>query len=131
MKVYIDDIVVKDRIRKDLGDVAALAESFNHYGQITPIVINKKNALIAGGRRLEAAKLLGWQSINAVIMDSDDELECLEIEVEENSFRKDFNPEETAAAAEKIHKLKNPPLFRRILNAIKGFFKRIFGRKDK
>jgi len=42
MKVYIDDIVVKDRIRKDLGDVAALAESFNHYGQITPIVINKK-----------------------------------------------------------------------------------------
>jgi len=131
MKVNVNEVIVNDRIRKDLGDVESLAASFKRYGQITPIVINKKNALIAGGRRLKAAKLLGWTTINAIIMDSTDELECLEIEVEENSHRKEFNEEEAAAAAQKLYKLRNPSLFRRILNAIGRFFKRIFGKKDK
>jgi ParB family chromosome partitioning protein len=131
MNININDIVVKDRIRKDLGDITALAESFKRYGQITPIVVNKNNVLIAGGRRLEAAKFLGWQTINTVIMDSADELECLEIEVEENSHRKDFSADESAEAAQKIHKLKNPPFFRRVLNAIARFFKKLFRRKGK
>jgi ParB family chromosome partitioning protein len=131
MKIALKDIVVKNRIRKDLGDIDALAESFRRYGQITPIVVNKKNILIAGGRRLEAAKLLGWETISAVIMDSNDELVQLEIEVEENLHRKDFNNEETADAAKKIYQLKNPPFFRRVWNFIVKFFKRLFKLVDK
>jgi len=131
MKVNIDDIVVRERIRKEMGDVESLADSLRQYGQITPIVINKKFALIAGGRRLQAAKHLGWKTINAVILDSVDELECLELEVEENMHRKDFNAAEAAEAAEKIHKLRNPSFIRRIISAVKGFFKKIFGRKAK
>ncbi|MDR2943389.1 MAG: ParB N-terminal domain-containing protein [Treponema sp.] len=130
MKVPIEDIIVNKRIRKDLGDISALAESFKIYGQITPIIINKKNVLIAGGRRLEAAKLLGWQSINAVIIDRSSELEQLEIEFEENKYRKDFNDAEAAEAARKIYKLKHPSFFRRVLNAIVSFFKKLFRIKD-
>lgn len=126
----IEDIIVNKRIRKDLGDISALAESFKIYGQITPIIINKKNVLIAGGRRLEAAKLLGWQSINAVIIDRSSELEQLEIEFEENKYRKDFNDAEAAEAARKIYKLKHPSFFRRVLNAIVSFFKKLFRIKD-
>jgi ParB family chromosome partitioning protein len=130
MKISIADIIVNKRVRKDMGDIEALAESFKYYGQITPIIINKKNVLIAGGRRLEAAKLLGWQSINAVIIDRSGELEQLEIEFEENKYRKDFNDAEAAEAAKKIYRLKNPPFFRRLLNAIIRFFKRLFRIKD-
>jgi len=130
VKVLIKNIIVNKRIRKDLGDIEALADSFRCYGQITPILINKKNVLIAGGRRLEAAKLLGWQSINAEIIDRTGELEQLELELEENKYRKDFNDEEVAEAARKIYKLKHPSFFRRIINAITRFFKKLFRIKD-
>ena len=126
MKIPIKDINVKHRIRRDLGDIQALAESLARHGQISPVIINKKNVLVAGGRRLEAAKLLGWKEIEAVVFETSGELQQLELEVEENKHRKDFNDEETAKAAKKIHKLRNPSLFRRILNAIGGFFKKLF-----
>jgi ParB family chromosome partitioning protein len=126
MKIPVNEVIVKNRIRRELGDIEALAESFRRYGQISPIIINKKNVLIAGGRRLEAAKLLGWESISAVILDSNDKLELLEIEVEENKYRKDFNDEETAEALKQIEKLKHPNIFRRIWNAIAAFFRKIF-----
>ena len=126
MQVPIKDITVKKRIRKDLGDIEALAESLKRYGQISPIVISKQNVLIAGGRRLEAAKHLGWRTINAVISESAGELSRLQLEVEENVQRHDFNMEEIAEATRKMYRLQNPGIFRRILNAIKRFFKRLF-----
>ena len=131
MKIPIQDVVVKKRIRKDMGSLDALAESLKRYGQISPIVIGKKNVLIAGGRRLEAAKLLGWQYINAVIYEDSGELEQLELEVEENIQRMDFSTEEAAAAASQIYRLKHPPFFRRVLNAIIRFFRKLFRIKDR
>ena len=130
MTILIKDIIVKSRVRSDLGDIDVLAESLNRYGQISPVVINNKKILIAGGRRLEAAKILGWQEINAVIFETTDELEQVELEVEENKYRKDFNEKEEAAAAEKIYKLKNPSFFRRVWKAIKNFFKKLFRIED-
>jgi ParB family chromosome partitioning protein len=130
VKVPIKSIIINKRIRKDLGDIEALADSFRCYGQITPIIINKKNVLIAGGRRIEAAKLLGWENINAVIIDRTGELEQLELELEENKYRKDFNDAEVAEAAKKIYKLKHPSFFRRIINAMARFFKKLFRIKD-
>src|SRR6185437_7173658 len=44
------------RHRKDLGDVRALARDFNERGILHPIVITRRNELIAGERRLAA-----WQ----------------------------------------------------------------------
>jgi ParB family chromosome partitioning protein len=129
MQVPIDKIIVKKRIRKDMGDLESLAASLRRYGQISPVVISKKNVLIAGGRRLEAAKRLGWRTINAVVSESVSELELLELEVEENIQRQDFNIEEVAEATKKIKRLKNPGLIRRIWNAIVSFFKNIFKAK--
>jgi ParB family chromosome partitioning protein len=126
MLVPIDEIKVKKRFRKDLGDINALAESLKRFGQISPIVITKKNQLIAGGRRLEAARSLGWRTINAVVADIPDEVTALEYELEENIQRKDFSAEEAEEAVQQILRLKNPPLFRRIWNAIVRFFRKIF-----
>ena len=109
-----------------MGDIAALAESMRRFGQISPILITKKNVLIAGGRRLEAARVLGWTSINAVVAEMPDELSKLEYEVEENIQRRDFSPSEIQEANLKIQRLKNPSLFQRIKNAIIMFFKKLF-----
>jgi len=126
MQIPIKDIIVKKRIRRDMGDIEALAESLKRYGQISPIMISPKNVLIAGERRLEAAKYLGWRSINAVISESSSELARLELEVEENMQRRDFNMEEVAEATKKIYRLQHPGFFRRILNALLRFLRWIF-----
>ena len=126
MLVPIEKIKVKKRIRKDLGDIAGLADSMKRYGQISPILITKKNDLIAGGRRLEAARSLGWTNINAVIAEIPDELSKLEYELEENIQRRDFSQAEIQEAFQKIERLQSPSLLRRIINSIIRFFKRIF-----
>jgi ParB family chromosome partitioning protein len=126
VQIPIEDIKVKKRLRKEYGDIHALAESMKRFGQINPIVLNNRSQLIAGGRRLEAAKYLGWRTINAVVMDIDDKISKLEYEIEENIQRRDFTPEEAAAAARELAKLKHPGLLRRIWNAIVDFFRRLF-----
>jgi ParB family chromosome partitioning protein len=126
MQVPIDDIVVKKRIRKDLGDIKALAESLKKFGQINPIMLTDKNVLIAGGRRLEAAKSLGWHTINALIVDMPGELSRLEYEVEENLRRQDLSPEEFAAASKRLRRLQNPGPFRRFFRWLSGVFKKLF-----
>ena len=128
MLIPIEDIKVKKRIRKDKGDINALAESLKRFGQINPIVITKNNALVAGERRLEAARSLGWRTINAVIADIPDEVTKLEYELEENIQRRDFTKEEEEEAIKKIIELKNPYFFRRIINAIVRFFNKLFKR---
>jgi ParB family chromosome partitioning protein len=50
----------------------------------------------------------------------------LEYEIEENLQRQDFSSEEVADAMRKLHKIRNPCFFRRILNWIIRFFKRLF-----
>ena len=124
MLVPIEDIKVKKRVRKEMGDITALAESMKRMGQISPIVISKNNVLVAGERRLEAARSLGWRTINVVVTEIPDELALLELEVEENNQRLAFTSEEAEEAAKQIHRLQNPSLLRRILSAIARFFKR-------
>ncbi|MDR1277606.1 MAG: ParB N-terminal domain-containing protein [Treponema sp.] len=126
MQIPLDDIVIKSRIRKDLGDLNNLAASLKQYGQISPIVISRKNILIAGERRLEAARLLGWRTINVEIIDAPGDLAKLEIEVEENIQRRDFAPEELAEATKRLYRLKNPGFFRRLWQTLIRFFKKLF-----
>jgi len=126
MQVPVKDIVVRKRIRKEMGDLDILADSLKRHGQISPIVISKKNVLIAGGRRLEAAKSLGWRTINAVILENSTELSRLELEIEENTQRRNFTMEELADASKKLYRMQNPGFFRRIWNAIVRFFKWLF-----
>jgi ParB family chromosome partitioning protein len=126
MQVPIKDIVVKKRIRKEMGDIETLAESLKCHGQISPILITKKNILIAGGRRLEAAKSLGWRTINAVILEDSSEISRLELEIEENTQRRDFTMEELAEATQKLYRMRNPGFFGRIFNAVVRFFKWLF-----
>jgi|YNPBryulayer2012_1023412.scaffolds.fasta_scaffold14569_2 ParB family chromosome partitioning protein len=129
MKVKINDIIIKERIRKDLGDIESLKHSIQKHGILSPIIITPKNELLAGYRRLTAAKMLGWEEIEAVIYTPRDRVDELEIEIEENMTRKDFTPEEVMLAVEKKRMLleKNP--FIRFWNWLKSLWKKIFGKR--
>jgi ParB family chromosome partitioning protein len=126
MQVPIDDVVVKKRVRNDLGDIEALARSLEKFGQIHPIVISDRNLLIAGGRRLAAAKSLGWRTINATVVKAAGALSLLEYEVEENLWRQDLSPQEFAGASKRLQRLRNPGPFRRFFRWIAGVFKKLF-----
>jgi ParB family chromosome partitioning protein len=59
----IAEIVVAQQIRHDLGDIPTLAESIKRFGLLRPVLITVDGRLIAGRRRLEACKLLRWETI--------------------------------------------------------------------
>jgi hypothetical protein len=114
-QVPISQIIVGERYRKDLGDLDALVNSIRNTpssdsirkGMLQPIVINEKNELIAGQRRLEAAKLLGWREVPCIVSGSfDDTLAALRAERDENTCRKDFTPSEAVALGKDIEKME-------------------------
>ena len=101
MQLPIDSIKIGPRIRKDFGDIQALADSLSRHGQIQPIVVDKDNFLIAGERRLTAAKELGWTHIEAIPREDLDDVGKMEIELEENIRRKEFSwPEEVVGLSD-------------------------------
>lgn len=122
MLVNINDIKVKRRVRKDLGDIDALKESLKIYGLMNPITLNSKYQLIAGERRLEAAKALGWSHINANIIPDVNAVAQLEMELEENNQRKEFTDEELMEGYNRLKKLQHPNIFRRFWNLLVRFF---------
>jgi ParB-like nuclease domain len=90
----IDSIRVGPRHRRDLGDVDGLAASIAEVGLLHPVVITSAGILIAGARRLAAAKRLGWTRVPIHVVDLDG---IARGELHENAGRKDFLPSEIDA----------------------------------
>src|SRR5262249_3880542 len=90
----ISSIHIGKRHRKDMGDVDALARSMADLGLLQPIVIRPDDRLIAGYRRLAAARLLGWTDIPVTVVDLDS---VVRGEFAENAVRKDFTLSEAVA----------------------------------
>jgi ParB family transcriptional regulator, chromosome partitioning protein len=65
MLIQIRRVKVGERRREEMGDVAGLAASIKRHGLIQPIVVDGDLNLVAGGRRLRAYQLLGWDKIEA------------------------------------------------------------------
>ena len=130
MRVRIDSVIVKKRVRRELRDVEPLMESMRKYGLLNPIIINRRNELLAGERRLTAAQRLGWNAIDAVVLDREDEAEMLEIEMEENLARNDLTGDEVADGFARIEKLRHPSLWRRIVRFFRRLWRRIFGSRE-
>ena len=134
MLVQISDIKIKRRVRKELGDLDDLKDSLRVYGLLNPITINSKYELIAGERRVQAAKQLGWTSINANILDNLSDVDQLEMDIEENNQRKPFTDEELMEGYKRLQRLKNPSFFYRIFLFFKKLWEKIvnlFTPKDK
>jgi ParB family transcriptional regulator, chromosome partitioning protein len=88
----------------DPSRLQELANSIETHGVIQPVLVRRKAGqyeLIAGERRLRAAKLAGLAEIPAIVQDYADE-RVLEIALIENIQREDLNPIETAQALDRL-----------------------------
>ena len=127
MQVPIGEVVVKRRIRSDLGNLDELMASLHTHGQLSPILITRDSQLVAGHRRLESARRLGWLTINAVVLERADAVDRLEIEIEENVQRKQLTAEELAEALARLERLKNPGWLRRLWRWLVALVRRWLG----
>lgn len=127
MQMRLDEIVVRKRIRQSIGDLGSLKDSLSRHGMLNPIVVNSANELVAGQRRLEAARALGWVTVPVTVVDSVDEVQRFELEIDENLHRKPFTSDELATAYQKLDRLRNPGFFARIWKALTNWFRSILG----
>jgi ParB/RepB/Spo0J family partition protein len=104
-QVKISDILIGDRFRVDLGSIEDLTESVKEKGIIQPITLDAGLHLLAGGRRIAAAVKAGLTKIPALIREVEGEIDAREIELIENSFRKDFTWAEQAKLVAEIDRL--------------------------
>jgi ParB-like chromosome segregation protein Spo0J len=99
----IHRIQVGPRHRRDLGDVDALAASIRDLSLLQPVVVTPAGELVAGRRRLEAVRTLGWRTVPVhVVHGLDDRLQLLRAERDENTCRKDFLPTEAVSIGREI-----------------------------
>ncbi len=107
MLLNINKIIVKDRIRKDFGDIKELAKDIDENGLINPPVVTPDYELIAGERRLRACKHLGKTDIEVRIMPVKDAEHKLELEISENEVRKDFSKAERIDYARRLERIES------------------------
>jgi ParB family chromosome partitioning protein len=97
VEIIIDEIAAnpyQPRSKMNDGSLEDLKESISEKGVLQPVIVRRRSGgyeLVAGERRLRAAKLANLQSIPAVVKSVSDS-EALEIALVENLQREDLNP---------------------------------------
>ena len=128
-RIPIDSIRVRKRVRRDPGDLTALMSSLRKYGQMNPIIVTREHELVAGGRRLEAARRLGWTTITALVTEREAQVERLELELEENVQRLNLTSEEITEGFTRLDRLLNPGPLARLFRRIMAFLRKLFRRR--
>jgi len=81
-----------------------LVTSLRENGLLQPVTLRRRAdrfEIIAGERRVRAARLLEWTSIPALVREADDR-EMLQLAILENLQRSDLNPMDVAAAYRRL-----------------------------
>ncbi len=104
MEAKVSEIVVGKRTRKGCGYIDSLENSIKEFGVLQPIGITPDKQLIFGGRRLQACKNLGLETIPARVfeVDADNPVDALKMERDENEQRADLTPSEKVDLARRI-----------------------------
>jgi len=94
-EIDVESVVIKSRLRDDHGDLTTLENSIRKLGLVSPIIVDKDNVLISGGRRLEACRRLGVSKVSALKLDvRADSMTALDIRADENLCREPLSSEE-------------------------------------
>lgn len=109
--VPIADIAVQDRSRNTLRNIDSLARSIRERGLLHPVVVREvegRLVLVAGQRRIEAARSLGWTEVPVTVVTTlDDEMDALCAEGEENTEREPFTPAEAVEHRRRIREVES------------------------
>ena len=88
------------RVEAEDERIDELAESIRRVGLLVPVVVCRRGdsfVLVAGHRRIAAARSAGLHDVPAVVREAED-ASAKEVSFAENLFRKDLSPIELAAA---------------------------------
>jgi ParB family chromosome partitioning protein len=103
--IVVAQIVPSDReLRAVRRSVDELAASIQAYGLLQPLLVRPLETgymLIAGHRRLAAIKLLGWESVRAIVR-RESPSDAYLLSLVENLQRADLGPREEARALEAL-----------------------------
>lgn len=105
MEVPVDQIVPnprQPRTQMNEEELKGLADSIREHGVLQPLVVsfdppNHRYILIAGERRLRAARMAGLETVPVILRSTSDQ-QRLELALIENVQRADLSPLETAEA---------------------------------
>lgn len=110
MKLFINEIIVDGRIRKNPTHIKELIDDIKENGQIQPITVRIDDTgsyrLIAGFRRLTAMKALGEQKIEAYVISEADEEKLLKMEISENEVRESFTRTERMEYIKRLEEIE-------------------------
>ena len=111
LQIQVDDIRpnrAQPRAEFDNNSIIRLADSIRRYGILQPLSVRKSDdddiysyELIAGERRLRAAKMLGYFTVPCIVIEADERLSA-EMAIIENLLREDLNMFEQAYAFKKL-----------------------------
>lgn len=95
-------------MRQDYKDLPLLAASLQEQGQLQSVLVTPSDEhhylLIAGGRRVAAARSLGWEHIEAMVMHNVTESQLRQLELIENTVRADMTWQESVRAFHAAYK---------------------------
>lgn len=121
MKLRVDEIAIPStqvRGLRSTESLEGLANSMSEVGLLHPILVKpveKGYELVAGLRRLMAARQAGYTHIPAIPLSA--EMDTLQVQLVENLQREDLNPVERAQAVDsfmRLHKLSKSEAARRL-----------------
>jgi len=109
VSLRLDEVIVTGRHRTTLGDLSDLMKSIEAVGLLNPITVTTDMQLVAGGRRLEACRLLGRPLIRACVVSDLSQVEKrLVAERDENTCRVEMRPSEKASLGLALEELERP-----------------------
>lgn len=85
-ELNLEDIIVTNPYLRTQTDIESLKKSIETVGLINPLTVNKDNELLAGGRRYQALKELGFKNVPVQRVERN-ELEQELISIDENLVR--------------------------------------------
>lgn len=99
----IESIKIGNRFRQNLGDLSKLMQSIKDVGLIHPPAVMADGRLVAGRRRIEAFKRLGFSEIPVYVVNVEN---LAQAEHDENVFRMDFSPVEALTISEALRPME-------------------------
>jgi ParB/RepB/Spo0J family partition protein len=108
-EIPLDTCYISPRnVRQDSGDLTELIDSIRDMGVLEPILVRQKEEeyeVIAGRRRLEAARSIGLQTIPASVLDVTD-LQAIIVSLIENVQRQDLTLAERVQTYQLLQQLE-------------------------
>jgi ParB/RepB/Spo0J family partition protein len=108
-ELVVESLSISDyNIRKDVGDLTGLISSITDVGVLEPILVRQKGEqyeVLAGSRRLQAARSAGHTTIPAIVHEITD-LQAILVSLIENIHRKDLTLEERVETYQALQRLE-------------------------